>query len=150
MVLAKREYLNVSHNDKLVMVLVEDSAVDNVAQVLFVALGEEEQRLCIALWSIQQSLAIWIFTQTLEHSPDSARQLLEIGRLLLLGRLLPFPRTLTGPAKPVEVDGGVLRVWAVGSTGRKWCLDNSTLVGVFGVYLAVRHDMSVVSVHIRD
>lgn len=150
MVLAKREDLYVPHDDKLIMILVEDSAVDDVAQVLFVALGEEKQRLCVALWCVEQPLTIWIFTQTLEHSPDSARQLLEVCCLLLLGRLLPLPRTLAGPAKPVEVDGGVLRVWAMSPTCREWCLGNGTLERVFGVYLAVRHDVSVISVHVRD
>ena len=150
MVLAEGEDLDISHNDELIVVLVEDSTVDDVAQVLFIALGEEEQGLSIALGCVQQSLAVWIFAQTLKHRSDSTRQLLQIGFLLLLGRLLPLPRALAGPAKPIEVDGGMLCVWAMGATSRKWCLGNGALVRVFGVYLAVRHDMSVVSVHVRD
>jgi len=61
MVLAQGKDLNVSHNDQLVMVLVEDGAVDNVPQVLLVALCEEEQRLCVPLRRVQQSLAVGVF-----------------------------------------------------------------------------------------
>ena len=150
MVLAKGEDLDVPHNDELVMVLVEDSTVDDVAQVLFVALCEKEQRFRVALWCVEQPLTVGVFAQTLEHSPDSARQLLEVRRLLLFGCLLPLPRTLAGPAKPVEVDGGVLRVRAVGPAGREWCLRNGTLERVLGIYLTICHDMAVVSVHVRD
>lgn len=49
MVLAEREDLDIFHNDQLVVVLVEDSAIDNVAEVLLVALGEEQHSLGIAL-----------------------------------------------------------------------------------------------------
>lgn len=41
MVLAEREDLNVLHDDELVMVLVEDCSVDDVAQVLLVSFCEE-------------------------------------------------------------------------------------------------------------
>lgn len=150
MVLAKGEDLDVPHDDELVMVLVEDSTVDDVAQVLFVTLCEEEQRFRVALWCVEQPLTVGVFAQTLEHSPDSARQLLEVRHLLLFGCLLPLPRTLAGPAKPVEVDGGVLRVRAVGPAGREWCLRNGTLERILSVYLTIRHDMAVVSVHVRD
>ena len=47
------------------MVLVEDGAVHNVAQVFLIALGEEEQRLGVALWRLEQALSIGIFTDAL-------------------------------------------------------------------------------------
>ena len=146
--LAKREDLNVPHNDELVVVFVEDCAVDNVAQVLLVALGEEEQRLRISVWCVEETLAVGVFAQALQHGPDGARQLLEVRRLLLVGRILPPLRAYAGPAKPIEVDGGVLRVGAMRPAGRERRLRNGALVlvVVLCVAVSVSHLMSVVRI----
>ncbi len=47
-VLAQTEYLNVLDDDELVVVLVEDCAVNEVSHVLFVALGEVHQGFGVA------------------------------------------------------------------------------------------------------
>jgi hypothetical protein len=52
MMLAQREDLNVLDNHELVVILVEDGTIHNVAQILFVALCKEEQRLGIPVWRV--------------------------------------------------------------------------------------------------
>jgi hypothetical protein len=52
MMLAQREYLNVLYNHELVVILVEDGTIHNVAQILFVALCKEEQRFGIPVWRV--------------------------------------------------------------------------------------------------
>ena len=140
-VLAEREDLNVLHNNQLIVILVEDSAVNDVAKILLVALGEEQHSLSIALWGIQQTLAVGILTKAFQHSPHSTRQLLEVLGLLFLSSLLPAPCAFAGPTKPIKVDCGVLCVGTVGAAGGQRCL--RTIV-VFYIYFVVPDDVCVV------
>lgn len=48
MMLAQTEHLNVLHDNQLIMVLMENSPVDQIPHVLFITLGEEEHSLCIS------------------------------------------------------------------------------------------------------
>lgn len=116
-VLAEGEDLNVLDDDELVVVLVENSAINDVPQVLLVAFGEEQHGLCVALRRVEQALAVGILAQTLQHSPHRARQLLQVLRLLLLGSLDPVFGARAGPAQPVQVDRGDPCVGAVGAAG---------------------------------
>lgn len=117
MVLAQGEDLNVLYNHELVVILVEYSAINNVAQILFVALCEEQQRFRVPVWRRQQALAVGILADAFENRPDGASQLLQALGLFLVCRLFPLARALAGPAETVKVDGGVLRVRALGATG---------------------------------
>lgn len=104
------------------MILVEDSAIDDVAEVLLVTLGEEQHGLGIALRCIQQTLTVRVLAEAFEHRPHSTRELLQVLCLLFLGCLLPAPCAFAGPTKAIEVDCGVLCVGTVGTTGGQGCL----------------------------
>jgi hypothetical protein len=149
MVLAQGEDLNVLHYNHLVVVLVEDSAINDVSQILLVALGEEQQGLRIALRCVQQPLTVRVLAQALQHSAYSAGQLLEICGFLLFSRLFPLPCTLARPAETVEVDSGVLSVGTMRAARRKRRLGNDALIVVFHVYLAVG-GLVMPAVHGRD
>ena len=90
MVLAKRKELNVFHDYHLIVVFVKHSAVHDGAQVLLVALCEEEHGLRIALWGITQALSVGVLSHAFQDSPYSARQLGQAFFLFLLGRLFPL------------------------------------------------------------
>lgn len=86
-VFAHGEHLDVFYDDELVMALVEDSFVDEVLDVLLVALGKEKHSFCVAVWSGEETLAVWVLSQTLEDSAHSTSQLL-LAFQCLLWRLL--------------------------------------------------------------
>lgn len=90
MVLAKRKELNVFHDYHLIVVFVSCGAVHDGAQVLFVALCEEEHGLRIAVWGIKQAFSVGVLAQAFQDRPYSARQLGQAFFLFLLGRLLPL------------------------------------------------------------
>ena len=75
-VLAHGEDLDILYDDKLVVALVEDSFVDEILDVLLVALGKEEHGLCVAVWSGKETLTIWVLSQALKDSAHSTGQLL--------------------------------------------------------------------------
>jgi hypothetical protein len=89
-VLAKRKELNIFHDYHLIVVFVKHGAVHDGAQVLFVALCEEEHDLRIALWGIKQALSVEVLAHAFQDRPYSARQLGQAFFLFLLGRLLPL------------------------------------------------------------
>ncbi len=89
-VLAKRKELNVFHDHHLIVVFVKHGAVHDGAQVLLVALCEEEHGLRIALWGIKQALSVGVLAHAFQYRPYSARQLGQAFLLVLLGRLLPL------------------------------------------------------------
>lgn len=93
MVLAERKDLDVLHNDELIMVLVEDGAVDNVKQVLLVSLCEEQHSLRVALWGLEKALTVGVLAQAFENGPNSARQLCKAVLLLLIGSLFALARS---------------------------------------------------------
>jgi hypothetical protein len=70
--LAKRKELNTFHDYHLIVAFVKHGAVHDSAQVLFVALCEEEHGLRIALWSIQQALSIRVLANAFQDRPYSA------------------------------------------------------------------------------
>ena len=94
MVLAQRENFNVLDDDQLVMILVEDGAVDNLAQVLLISLCEKQQRLCVAIRCVQQPLPVWVLSNALEDGSHGAGQLRQTLLLLLVGGLLSLSRSL--------------------------------------------------------
>ena len=52
--LTEREDLNVLHYDKLIMVFMEYSSIDNISEVLFVTFCEEHHSLRIAIWCLME------------------------------------------------------------------------------------------------
>jgi hypothetical protein len=86
MVLAKTENLNVLYDDELVVIFVEDSAVNNVPQVLLVALGKVHHSFCITLRSTMETLSFRVFSNTLEQSTDCSGELFLTGCGLFGGR----------------------------------------------------------------
>lgn len=93
MMLAERKDLNVLHNDELIVVLVENCPVDNVEEVLLVALCEEEHGFGVALRSLEKALTVGVFAKAFEDRPHCAREFLETLLLLLVGGLFALPRS---------------------------------------------------------
>ena len=71
-VLTERKDLDVLDDDELVVVLVEDGAVDQVSDILFVPLCEEHQCLGISLRRLSQALSFRVFTDAFEDGFDCA------------------------------------------------------------------------------
>ena len=59
--LAETINLDILHNHQLIVILMEDSAVNDVSQVLLIAFREEHHCLCVSFGSTVQALSIWIF-----------------------------------------------------------------------------------------
>jgi hypothetical protein len=89
-VLAKRKELNVFHDYHFIVVFVKHGVIHDGAQILFVALCEEEHGLRVALWGKKQALSVRVLTHALQDRPYSARQLGQAFFLFPLGRLLPL------------------------------------------------------------
>lgn len=107
--LAHAEDLDVLDNDHLVVALLEDGAIDDIAHVLLVPLCEEEHRLGVPLRGGQQALAVSVLAHALEYRPHGAAHARQPLVRLLLGLLQPLARAGTGPRQPVEVDHGARR-----------------------------------------
>jgi hypothetical protein len=93
-VLAQAENFNVFYNDHLVVSLVEDGVVYDVAHVLLVALGEEEHCLCISCRRVQQALTVRILPNAFQDCPDGALQFVDS----LLGLLGAFFESFSSAA----------------------------------------------------
>jgi hypothetical protein len=72
-VLIKQKELNVFHDYHLIVVFVKNGTIYDGAQILFIALCEEEHGLCLALWSIKQALSLGVLAYTFQDRPYSAR-----------------------------------------------------------------------------
>lgn len=107
---AEREDLNVSDDHHLIVILVKNRIVDDVAQVLFVSLGKVEHRFRVPLWCSPQPFAIGIFTKALEYGAHGASKLLLVRCLFFLRRFHTLSRALGWPTQSVKVDGRMLCV----------------------------------------
>lgn len=90
MVLAHREDIDVLDNNQLIVVLVEDSVVDQVPNILFVALSEIEHGLGISHGGLAKSLSFRVLADTFQDCADSSGHLLKSLFGLLRCRLLPL------------------------------------------------------------
>jgi hypothetical protein len=90
-VFTQRENFDILHNDQLVMVLVENGTIDQIPDILFVALGEVEHSLGITLRGFTETLTLWVFTNTLQNCSHGTGKLLNSGFVLLRGRLQSLP-----------------------------------------------------------
>lgn len=66
MVLAKTKYLDVLHDNKLIVPFVEDSVINNIPHILLVTFCEEQHSFRISLWCTKQSFTIRVFANTFE------------------------------------------------------------------------------------
>lgn len=74
--LAETEDLDVLYDDELIVIFVEDSAINNVPQILFVTFGEVHHSLCIALRRTMKALSFWVFSNAFKQSTDCSGELL--------------------------------------------------------------------------
>ena len=72
--LAQRKDLNVSDNDKLIMVFVKDSSIDQITDVLLISFCKVKQSFCVALGRTSQTLSVWIFSYTFQDGRYSSFQ----------------------------------------------------------------------------
>lgn len=122
MVLAKTENLNVLHDNKLIVIFMEDSAVNNVPEVLLIALGKVHHSFCITFGCTMKTLSFRVLSDTLEQSTDCSGELLLTscglfgGGFESLACASAYTRVRrensnrgwlkhTGPAQTVEVNG---------------------------------------------
>jgi hypothetical protein len=89
-VFAKRIDVNVLDNDQLIVILVEDSAVDQVPNILLVTLGEVKHGLGVSLGCLTKPFSLRILADAFENRADSSGQLLKSLFGLLRCRLLPL------------------------------------------------------------
>lgn len=64
--LAQRENLNIFDNDKLIVIFVKDSSINQITDVLFIAFGKVKHGFCIALGRPSQTFSVWIFSYTFQ------------------------------------------------------------------------------------
>lgn len=64
--LAQREDLNILNNDKLIVIFVEDSSINQITDVLFIAFSKVKHGFCIALRRPSKTLSVWIFPYTFQ------------------------------------------------------------------------------------
>lgn len=95
MVLAKTENFNVLDNDQLVVVLVENRAIDNVPQILFITLCEIHHSFCVTLGRTMKTLSFRVLADALEKSAHCSRKLFLTCCGLLGGRLESLARAGT-------------------------------------------------------
>lgn len=87
MVLAEREDVDVTDNDHLLVILGEDSVVDDVHETLLVSLRHPHERLGVTLRSAEEALTVGVLADTLKNSSEGSSKHLEVLRLLLRRRL---------------------------------------------------------------
>lgn len=88
--LAHREDVDVLDDDQLIVILVEDSVVDQVPNILLIALSEIEHGLGISHGGFPKSLSFRVLTDTFQDRADSSGHLLKSLFGLLGRRLLPL------------------------------------------------------------
>ena len=93
MMLAEGGEINVPHDYHIMLIFLEDGAIDEAAQILFITLCEEEHGFRIALWGFKQTLSVGVFAHALEQRPDGRAHLVEPSRSLLCALFEPFARS---------------------------------------------------------
>lgn len=76
-VLAQAGDINVLDDDHLVVILVEDGVVDDIPNVLPVALGEGHDRFGVAFGRVEEARSVWVFADGLEDGLDCVLDLVE-------------------------------------------------------------------------
>lgn len=66
MVFTQREHFNILDNNEFIMVFMENSPIDEIPNVLFIAFGEIHQGLGVSIWGLPQPLSVRILSNTLE------------------------------------------------------------------------------------
>lgn len=73
---AKAEDLNVLDDDHLIVSFAEDGSVDDVFDIVLIALGEGQQGLCVTGGCIEKALSVWVLADALKQGSDGAAHLL--------------------------------------------------------------------------
>lgn len=89
-VLTERKYLNILHDYKFIMVLMEHRSIDQISDVFFIPFGEEKHGTRVSLGGLTEPFPVRILAYALKDSPHRPRQLLDAFFCLLWGRLEPF------------------------------------------------------------
>lgn len=76
MMLAQREDLDIFNNDKLIVIFMKDSSVDQITDVFLIAFSKVKHGFCIALRRPSQALSVWIFSYTFQNGGYSSFQFL--------------------------------------------------------------------------
>jgi hypothetical protein len=66
-------YLNILHNDQLIMILMEDGTINNIPHILLIPSGEKQHGFCISFWGAEEAFSGRVLADTLEDGTDSAR-----------------------------------------------------------------------------
>jgi hypothetical protein len=93
MMFAETEDLDIFDNDKLVVIFVEDSAIDEISHVLFVAFCEVHESFRVSLGGLAKSFSLGIFADTFEDGSDGTSQFIQSCLSLLGGLVEAFART---------------------------------------------------------
>lgn len=73
--LAKAVHLDILDNHQLIVILVEDSTIHDIAKILLVPLGEEHHRLGVSLGRPMQAFSVGIFADAFQYRAHRAREL---------------------------------------------------------------------------
>lgn len=77
MMFAETKDFDIFHDNHLIMVLVEDGVVDNVSDILLIALCEKQHRLRVSRRRIEDTFSVWVFANTFQYGSDSSSHFLE-------------------------------------------------------------------------
>lgn len=83
--LAKTKYLNIPHDNHLIVVFRKDCIVDYIYKPLLVTLSHPQQSLGISFWGTLQSFPVRVFTNAFKHGSKSRGEELHVGGLLFGG-----------------------------------------------------------------
>ena len=93
--LAQREDLDIFDNYELIMIFVEDGPIDQITDVLLIALCKVKHSFSTALRRPSQTLSVWIFSYAFQNGLYSAfKSLQSLFSLLRCSfQALPSPKT---------------------------------------------------------
>lgn len=74
-VFAEGENFNIFDDDQLIVVFVENCAINEVSHVLFITFGEKHKGFGITFGGMEEAFSGRIFANTLENRADSSRKL---------------------------------------------------------------------------
>merc|ERR1712176_1126745 len=106
--LAHGEDLYVLDNDHLVVILMKDSPIHDIPQILLIPLREEHHCLCISLWCLEQTFTVWIFAYAFEDRADGACEFVKAGFGFFGGGFETCACASARPAQAVKVNGRML------------------------------------------
>ena len=83
--LTQGKHIDILHYDQLVMVFVENCAVDQVPHILLITLGEVKHGLGVPFRGLSKTLTLGIFTNTFQNRPHCPSKLVDALLVFLWG-----------------------------------------------------------------